>query len=311
MAAEPPIIKPPEPISVRAILAAAWQVYRTNPRLLLALAAAAMFPGLLIDVLHRTGTPCAIEQLTWIGVLLIGTWAEAGLLVAAARTRETKPGLTVWECLAAVQGRYWRYLGNTMLYGLAVGFGLLLLIVPGIYFAAVYVMVPCIVLLEPPTATSAFARSRQLVKGSFWRVFVICLIGIALCLVLLSLMFLTRHPGWRSVMHLTALLSWFVSPFLAAASVELYYALCQRQAQTDVPAAAAEQKQEDAAARADDDDRSATGCCLLSPLAGGAVLFMISPWGQNWLGLALGLAVLVGVCTVLVVSWRRRGARRQ
>ncbi len=76
-------------------------------------------------------------------------------------------------------GRFLPLLGTSMLVGLIVGLGFLLCI-PGIYFAVVYAFIAQVVVLERLSGGDAMTRSKELVAGSWWRVFgVILLIAFA------------------------------------------------------------------------------------------------------------------------------------
>ena len=65
----------------------------------------------------------------------------------------------------------------TLLIGLAAGFGALLCLLPGIYFGVAFSLGVPVLLTEGKRGRKALGRSRALVKGFWWRVFGITVLG--------------------------------------------------------------------------------------------------------------------------------------
>jgi MFS family permease len=59
----------------------------------------------------------------------------------------------------------------SILYGLGVGIGFFLLIVPGCILLTIWAVIAPVIVIEKKGATDAFGRSRELVKGFGWPVF--------------------------------------------------------------------------------------------------------------------------------------------
>lgn len=78
---------------------------------------------------------------------------------------------------------FWRYLIVSILYGLLVGLGLILLIVPGIYFALKYSFAPILVLDKDTKIMEAFSQSGMLTVGVKWK-----LLGFYIVAALVSLL---------------------------------------------------------------------------------------------------------------------------
>lgn len=66
---------------------------------------------------------------------------------------------------------FWRYLGASVLYGLMVGFGLILLIVPGIYFALKYQFFSYLIVDKNLGVFDALKKSGEITKGVKWKLF--------------------------------------------------------------------------------------------------------------------------------------------
>ncbi len=116
----------------------------------------------------------------------------------------------------------------SLLVGLAVGFGLLLLIVGAIIFAVLFsVSVPALI-VENRRGTAAMSRSWNLVKGHFWHalgvIFVAALITGAVSGIIGSI----GGSAWVVRWIFTAIAQILTAPFTALVSVLLYLDLRAR-----------------------------------------------------------------------------------
>lgn len=82
-----------------------------------------------------------------------------------------------------------RYFLASLLYGLVVFFGLILLVIPGIYFAIKYAYYPYFIVDKNTGVFESFSKSGQITKGHIWNLFLFglltFLVGIAGVLVFL------------------------------------------------------------------------------------------------------------------------------
>ena len=86
----------------------------------------------------------------------------------------------VGECLATGLRAFLPLLIVSILFGLAIGFGMILLIVPGIMIACAWcVAVPALV-ADRTTITGAFGRAAELTRGNRWRIFGLFLVILAM-----------------------------------------------------------------------------------------------------------------------------------
>jgi hypothetical protein len=80
------------------------------------------------------------------------------------------------DCLSIGLRSFLPLLGIGILFGLAVGVGLILLIVPGLMIAMAWcVAVPAYVVEQPPLLES-FGRSAELTRGNRWRIFALFIV---------------------------------------------------------------------------------------------------------------------------------------
>lgn len=118
-----------------------------------------------------------------------------------------------------------------LLAGLAFAVGLLLLVVPGIFFLLRFYFARIVVVVEGERGTQAMRRSWRLVKGSTWRVLGIILLvtliaGVAQAILAVPFGiagFFTQTPALNSVGNVIA--SVLVTPLVSLATVLLYFDL--------------------------------------------------------------------------------------
>ncbi|CAN5772336.1 hypothetical protein BH20ACT23_BH20ACT23_27080 [soil metagenome] len=126
-----------------------------------------------------------------IGLFLV----EAALVEAVADIRDGRADLSVGETLSRGWSRIASVAGASIVAGLAIGIGFLLLIIPGLILITWWAVIIPVIVLERVGAFDSFSRSRGLVRGHDFQVFgVIVLVflifiafGIVLGLLLLPL----------------------------------------------------------------------------------------------------------------------------
>jgi hypothetical protein len=79
--------------------------------------------------------------------------------------------------------RFWPYIGVSILGGLGVFAGLLLLIVPGIILLCGWYVIAPVIVGERTGVSDALGRSWQLTSGFKWQIFAVLLVGLMLVLV--------------------------------------------------------------------------------------------------------------------------------
>jgi hypothetical protein len=173
-----------------------------------------------------------------VGVFLI----QAALTEAVADVRDGRADLT----LGATLGRAWPRVGTvvavSIVAGIAIAIGFVLIIVPGLYLMTIWSVVVPAVVLEKLGVFDALGRSRALVKGYGWTVFgvivVTFLIDVAASIVLgIVLVGLPDAPAHYFGNVITTTL---VTPFVAATWTCMYFRLRELQEpQQQIPAGAA------------------------------------------------------------------------
>lgn len=186
-----------ELFSIRAALKEGWNIFKTRWIFYIAVAvvpyAVVWMAGMFFQII---GAP--VQQLTENAPNNIGLASAAGLLGAAQ-------GLITWILsmifsvgvigiyLDAVDGKnpvlsdllsrkhlFIKYAIGNLLYGLAVGLGLLFFIVPGIYFAMRFYFWGTVLVDTNGGLLDAFRKSSELTRGIKMKLFVFTLVSAAL-----------------------------------------------------------------------------------------------------------------------------------
>jgi hypothetical protein len=114
----------------------------------------------------------------------------------------------------------------SLLFGIGVGIGFVLLIVPGLILTVIWSVVAPVTVLERPGVFAAFGRSQELVRGNGWNVFGVIVI-VFLLVAVVSIAAGLIAAGLGSVGR--ALVQWAVNsalaPITALSASVLYFAL--------------------------------------------------------------------------------------
>jgi hypothetical protein len=233
---------PPKTLS--DILSAAFNIYRANASKLLVIVAIVVVPltfisSLLTDVALAPGTTGGVvDSRDIVMAVFVGSigaaisviiWAllQAAILRAAAQATIGDPVDT------EASYRYgFKRLGSVILVSLLVGLavlgGLLLLVIPGLIFAVMLsVAVPALV-VENRRGTEAMGRSWNLVKGHFWHAVGVILIAGIITGVIGGIIGAIGGTAWFTRWIFTAIATVITAPYSSLVLVLLYLDLRAR-----------------------------------------------------------------------------------
>jgi len=152
---------------------------------------------------------------------------QAALVKAVQDVRDGRVDLSLGETVRAATPYLWPVAGASILAGIAITVGLILLIVPGLYLITIWAVIVPVIVLEQSGALASFGRSQQLVRGRGWHVFgtlvLVFIILIAVNLILGLIFSALPHVlgnGLSSVISGT-----LIAPFLALVVTLVYYRL--------------------------------------------------------------------------------------
>ena len=197
---------------------AAFSLYRHNAALFAGVLAVVLIPQAILDVIAPALTALSV----------ITNTAGLGALVVAVSARHTGHEITIGEAYSAlVTSRFMTLVATYVVYVVVVTLGLVLAIVPGIYFMVRFAFFAPAVVLEQRGIGGALSRSSDLVRGHWGRVFGVGLLVFILSVVvegLLSAVFGVSHSP-RAANALAVIAGLLVQPVAVSALVLLYYDL--------------------------------------------------------------------------------------
>lgn len=209
-------------ISPGSVVSQIWEIYRDQ------------FPVLF-------GTAALLFALQFVISLLLGSAASIALAILFSALSILYQGMvvklvqdvqdgrrnhSVGELLRSVEPVFWPLVAVSILAGIGVAIGFVLLIVPGLILLVIWAVVAPVTVLERPGIFAAFRRSRELVRGNGWNVFGV-LVLVFLAVVLISIIAGIASSSLGSVGR--ALVQWgvnsLIAPLTALSASVLYFAL--------------------------------------------------------------------------------------
>src|ERR1700733_2149472 len=208
------------------VMSEAWSMYRAHAWHLLAIAfviyvAAAIVAGLL----SRAGVIGSF--LAEIVELFAAFLLQATLVKAVQDVRDGRADLSIGETASSALPYIWSVAAASILAGIAITIGLVLIIVPGLWLITIWAVIIPVIVIERSGALASFGRSRQLVRGHGWHVFgTLVLVFVILIVVdiVLGVIFLALPIVLRSGLS-TIISGPLIAPFLALVVTLIYYRL--------------------------------------------------------------------------------------
>ncbi len=173
------------PLSLGELLDKTFTLYRGNFALFLGIAAV---PGVfifgmnLLPQVMMAGGPHSLALASFVLIFLyvgyVVAWAVSiGASTIAVSELYLGRSITIGEALGRTSGRIGRIVLIQIAYGLGVGIGLILLVIPGILVAVMYALSIPSAMLENLKASPAMERSKTLAKGAWGRIFMILVLA--------------------------------------------------------------------------------------------------------------------------------------
>ena len=152
---------------------------------------------------------------------------QATLVKAVQDVRDGRVDLSLGETVRAATPYLWAVVGASILAGIAITIGLILIIVPGLYLITIWAVIVPVIVLEQSGVMASFGRSHQLVRGRGWHVFgtlvlvfmILLAVNLILGLIFSALPHVLGH-GLSSIISGT-----LIAPFLALVVTLVYYRL--------------------------------------------------------------------------------------
>jgi hypothetical protein len=209
------------------VLGEAWKLYRAHAAHLLTIAfviylVAAVIAGILAEFAGFFGALLAA-----IVSIIAAFLVQAALVKAVQDVRDGRADLSFGETISAATSYVGSVAGASILAGIAIGIGFLLLIVPGLFLLTIWSLIVPAIVIGGSRVFDSFGRSWELVRGYAWHVFgtyvlvflILIVFDIVLALILAAL------PGGVRNGISTVVSGTLVAPFLAAVVTLVYYRL--------------------------------------------------------------------------------------
>ncbi len=208
------------------VLSEAWGMYKTYAKHLLTIAFVIyVVAAIIAAILSLAGTFGLLlgSLVSIVAAFLL----QAALVKAVQDVRDGRVDMSVGETVEAARPYLWSVMGASILAAIAIGIGLVLVIVPGLILITIWAVIVPVIVIEQSGALASFGRSRALVRGRGWHVFGTLAIVFVILLVVdfvLGLIFSALPhvlgSGLSSVISGT-----LISPFLALVVTLVYYRL--------------------------------------------------------------------------------------
>jgi hypothetical protein len=159
--------------------------------------------------------------------IFAGFLLQATLVKAVQDIRDGRADLSLGETVSAATPYIWTVAGASILAGIGIAIGLVLLIVPGLWLITIWAVIIPAIVIERAGVLASFGRSRQLVRGHGWHVFgtlvLVFIIQIVVDIVL-GLIFSALPHVWRTGLS-TIISGTLIAPFIALVVTLIYYRL--------------------------------------------------------------------------------------
>jgi hypothetical protein len=215
----------PEPLPIGATLRDALRLYRLLFARSVLVAAAVYAVITLVQLLQHVSSGGTRTLLAFAASLsgLAGPTLVQGALVEIVRNvHEGRSPETTQRLFASAGRRFWPLVGASFVYVLGWAFGLLLLVVPGLIVFARWSLMPAAVMLEGRGVWASRDRSRELVRGQTFEVF-ICLLVSFLFIAGGSFAILLLHLNFGTQLFAGFVWSALTAPFDAHLLTCIYY----------------------------------------------------------------------------------------
>jgi hypothetical protein len=159
-------------LDVARVFERIFEIYRDQFTLLIPAALVVFVPVAIISGLVYAGDTGILGALIVAAIGTIATYWFQGMVVEAARDiLDGRRDHSVGSLVRAAVPVIGPLVVAGILAGIAIGIGLLLLIVPGLFLLTIWAVLAPVIVVERKDAMSSFGRSRELVRGHGWQVF--------------------------------------------------------------------------------------------------------------------------------------------
>lgn len=164
-------------MTISGVLGDAFEVYRRLWRRSVVVAGAIFVVVALAQALAERDKTSLTLFVSLLLSLVGGLLVQGALVEVVRDLHEGREPARIRDYYDRTRGRLGTLLGSSLLYGLGVGLGFLLIVVPGLIAIARWSLIVPLVMIERQGWRDAFRRSSELVRGKTGRVLVLVVIA--------------------------------------------------------------------------------------------------------------------------------------
>jgi hypothetical protein len=221
------------------VIGEAWRMYRAHALHLIVIAFVVYLAAAILDGIVSLAGGFVTAFLGLIISVLAAYLVQAALVKAVQDIRDGRVDLSVSETLSAAVPSILPVAAASILAGIAIGIGLILVIAPGLYLITIWAVIVPVIVIEQAGTFQSFGRSQQLVRGNGWNVFgtlVLTFIVLLVVEIIFGLLFAALPLVLRNGLS-TVIAGSLVAPFIALVVTLIYYRLVGAPTrETDAPA---------------------------------------------------------------------------
>jgi hypothetical protein len=209
------------------VISEAWSLYTRHWRHLIPIAAV-FYLGIGIVTFVLVALVPLLGVLVSAILSLIGVfWVQGALTRAVQDIRDGRADLSIGDTFSSVGNKVAPIAGASILDGIAIGIGFILLVIPGLFLLTIWAVIIPAIVLENRGALESFGRSRELVRGNGFNVFgIIVLTWLILLAVGIILGIILSPLGESAQSFISNVVSGaLTAPFTALTWTLLYYRL--------------------------------------------------------------------------------------
>jgi len=212
-------------LNVGEVISRTFNIYVDQSSVLLPAAAVVfVLTAILSEVLIAAAPLLSIVAFI---ISLVATTLFTGMVVElVADVQDGKRDATVGQLLGAVRPVVGSLILVGIVAGIAIGIGLILIIVPGLILITIWAVFAPVIVLEHPPGLGALGRSRELVRGNGWQVFgVIFVLVFGVEIVSLLIEGIAASAGFGVGIVVRVIVQILAAPLAALAASVLYFEL--------------------------------------------------------------------------------------
>jgi uncharacterized membrane protein len=165
-------------LSIKAALSEGWRVTKSRFPLLLAYLGTVLALGVVRVVVERPIDSTAVKVILGLGFQILTWYLTFNALGVSIKLIDGKE--VSYAHFWRPQNKFWFYIVATLVYGVIIVGGTLLLVVPGIIFGLMFMFYGYVMAEKGRGPIEALKESKQLTRGVKWDLFLFSLVAIGL-----------------------------------------------------------------------------------------------------------------------------------